>query len=107
MCCIGKKGKQCLYHLYLEAVSVINTRSQQSEDGERKVASSSNLQTLTPQDYEAIADFIEGAGSDAFRQILHSICPSIFGHELVKGKMVLTLRSFCFGIEHQSLVVDQ
>ena len=59
-----------------------------------KVASSSNLQTLTTQDYEAIADFIEGAGSDAFRQILHSICPSIFGHELVKGIMTFDLEVF-------------
>lgn len=65
-------------------------------DGDTKVASSSNLQTLTTQDHEAIADFIEGAGSDAFRQILHSICPSIFGHELVKGIMTLTLRFLSF-----------
>lgn len=79
-----------LYHLYLEAVSVINTRSQQSKDGESedsaKTAMSSKIQAFTSQDYEAIANFIEGARSDAFRQIVHSICPSIFGHDMVKGK---------------------
>lgn len=91
----GKKGKQCLYHLYLEAVSVTNTRSQRSEDGESegdlRMASSSHQLSFTSQDYEAIANFIEGAGSDAFRQILHSICPSIFGHELVKAGIALAL----------------
>lgn len=98
--CVGKKGKQCLYHLYLEAVSVTNTRSQRSEDGESegdlRMASSSHQLSFTSQDYEAIANFIEGAGSDAFRQILHSICPSIFGHELVKGKTTLNIDLFLF-----------
>lgn len=87
----GKKGKQCLYHLYLETVSITNTRSQQLDedcenDSDLKMPPSSHIQTFTPQDYETIADFVMGAGSDVFRQILHSICPSIFGHEMVKGE---------------------
>lgn len=119
----GKKGKQCLYHLYLETVSITNTRSQQLDedcenDSDLKMPPSSHIQTFTPQDYETIADFITGAGSDVFRQILHSICPSIFGHEMVKGEFSPTQNwkcvrllgagiSTCSAHRYQSIVIGR
>ena len=45
-----------------------------------------DLLSFSPRDLEFIVMFLEEHGSDVFRQILQSICPSIYGHEVVKGK---------------------
>lgn len=101
---IGKsKGKnQSLYYLYLEVVSITNSKSQsvpeaaQHTDSNARSSQSEhfNLYTFSPRDLEFIVKFSEEHGSDVFRQILQSICPSIYGHELVKGmqkKIVIDL----------------
>lgn len=90
---LGKsKGKnQALYYLYLEAVSVRNSKSQsvpedtQNTDINARSSENLDLYTFSPRDLEFIVKFSEEHGSDVFRQILQSICPSIYGHELVKG----------------------
>jgi hypothetical protein len=88
----AKVKNQGLFYLYLEAVSIMNSKSQSlsedSQDGKSsstRGASSLNIQSFTSRDLEFIVKFAEEHGSDIFRQILHSICPSIYGHELVKG----------------------
>lgn len=48
----------------------------------------SDLFSFSARDLEFIVKFSEEHGSDIFRQILQSICPSIYGHELVKGIFV-------------------
>ncbi|KAH8937600.1 hypothetical protein BDL97_16G036800 [Sphagnum fallax] len=90
------KGKQSLYHLYLEAVSITNTKSQQTEVDEPEksnvnLAAPSNASGFSPVDLELVANFVDEAGPDLFRWILHSICPSIYGHELVKAGIALAL----------------
>ncbi|KAH6825683.1 minichromosome maintenance 8 [Perilla frutescens var. hirtella] len=92
------KGKnQALYYLYLEVVSITNSKSQSvPEDAQHtdtNATSSENLDlySFSPRDLEFIVKFSEEHGSDVFRQILQSICPSIFGHELVKAGITLAL----------------
>ncbi|XP_020252648.1 probable DNA helicase MCM8 isoform X2 [Asparagus officinalis] len=92
------KGKnQGLYYLYLEAVSIRNSKSQSvSEDFQ--VANSQardkmlfDFLSFTSKDLEFIVKFSEEYGSDIFRQILQSLCPSIYGQELVKAGLTLAL----------------
>lgn len=90
---LGKsKGKnQALYYLYLEVVSITNSKSQSvpedAQDTDINARSSEHLDlySFSPRDLEFIVKFSEEHGSDVFRQILQSVCPSIYGHELVKG----------------------
>lgn len=89
------KGKnQGLFYLYLEAVSIKNTKSQYtSEDlldsnADVRATDLLGLFSFSPRDLEFIVKFSEEHGSDNFRQILQSICPSIYGHELVKGDIL-------------------
>lgn len=51
----------------------------------------SDLSSFSQRDKEFIVKFREEHGSDVFRQILQSICPSIYGHELVKGISIFVL----------------
>ncbi|KAG6437372.1 hypothetical protein SASPL_102287 [Salvia splendens] len=92
------KGKnQALYYLYLEVVSIINSKSQSVSEDARDTNISArfsehlDLYSFSPRDLEFIVKFSEEHGSDVFRQILQSVCPSIYGHELVKAGITLAL----------------
>ncbi|XP_057778999.1 probable DNA helicase MCM8 [Salvia miltiorrhiza] len=92
------KGKnQTLYYLYLEVVSITNSKSQSvpedAQDTDINARSSEHLDlySFSPRDLEFIVKFSEEHGSDVFRQILQSVCPSIYGHELVKAGITLAL----------------
>ncbi|KAF5206952.1 Dna replication licensing factor mcm2 [Thalictrum thalictroides] len=93
----SKNKHQGLYYLYLEAVSIKNTKSQSapedSLDSTTDVRATElfDLYTFSPRDLEFIVKFSEEHGLDVFRQILQSICPSIYGHELVKAGITLAL----------------
>ncbi|XP_058110155.1 probable DNA helicase MCM8 isoform X2 [Magnolia sinica] len=93
----SKNKNQGLYYLYLEAISIQNSKSQ-SVPEDLQVAGSDNrasvlfdLYSFSPRDLEFVVKFSEEHGSDILRQILHSICPSIYGHELVKAGITLAL----------------
>uniref|UniRef100_A0A803N9H1 DNA helicase n=1 Tax=Chenopodium quinoa TaxID=63459 RepID=A0A803N9H1_CHEQI len=87
----SKSKYQGLYYLYMESVSVTNSKSQTiPEDSEYPTADTratemSDLYSFSPRDLEFIVKFREEHGPDVFRQMIQSICPSIYGHELVKG----------------------
>ncbi|KMS95512.1 hypothetical protein BVRB_007520 isoform B [Beta vulgaris subsp. vulgaris] len=93
----SKSKYQGLYYLYLEAVSVTNSKSQSvPEDSEYSTADAratemSDLYSFSPRDLEFIVKFSEEHGPDVFRQMIHSICPSIYGHEIVKAGITLAL----------------
>lgn len=78
--------------MYIEAVSIKNSKSQsmpedlQDSNSNARPTEQVDLFSFSPRDLEFIVKFSEEHGSDVFRQILQSICPSIYGHELVKGK---------------------
>ncbi|CAO2839556.1 unnamed protein product [Amaranthus hypochondriacus] len=93
----SKNKYQGLYYLYLEAVSVTNSKSQSMPaDSEHSITDPrgteiSDLFSFSPRDLEFIVKFSEEHGLDVFRQIVQSICPSIYGHELVKAGITLAL----------------
>lgn len=100
------KGKhQGFYYLYLEVVSIKNSKSQsasydlQDSKPNARATELSDLYSFSPRDLDFIIKFSEEYGSDIFRQIIQSICPSIYGHELVKGISSVPLH-FLYHFEH-------
>ncbi|KAJ3703254.1 hypothetical protein LUZ61_006959 [Rhynchospora tenuis] len=90
----SKNKNQGLYYLYLEAVSVINSKAQASSESENAGFGATalfDLHTFSQKDLEFVVKFSEEYGPDVFRQMLHSFCPSIYGHELVKAGITLAL----------------
>ncbi|KAK3016647.1 hypothetical protein RJ639_006742, partial [Escallonia herrerae] len=91
----SKSKNQGLYYLYLEVVSIKNSKSQSVsenlQDTDARATELFDLFSFSPRDLEFIVKFKEEHGSDTFRQILQSICPSIYGHELVKAGITLAL----------------
>ncbi|XP_023744947.1 probable DNA helicase MCM8 [Lactuca sativa] len=88
----SKGRNQGLYYLYLEGVSVKNSKSQSEEtESVAKATDLLDLYSFSQRDLEFVCKFSLEHGSDVFRQILQSICPSIYGHELVKAGITLAL----------------
>ncbi|KAM3325265.1 putative DNA helicase MCM8 isoform X1 [Capsicum chacoense] len=91
------KGKnQGLYYLYLEVVSITNSKSQSTPDSSQDNSNARatelfDIYSFSPKDLEFIVKFSEEHGSDVYRQILQSVCPSIYGQELVKAGITLAL----------------
>uniref|UniRef100_A0ACD5T9M3 Uncharacterized protein n=1 Tax=Avena sativa TaxID=4498 RepID=A0ACD5T9M3_AVESA len=93
----SKSRNQGLYYLYLEAISIRNSKGHAVS--ENSGASSTNtlpsgsfsFESFTDKDLEFIFEYNNEHGPDLFRQILHSFCPSIYGHELVKAGITLAL----------------
>ncbi|XP_047044351.1 probable DNA helicase MCM8 [Lolium rigidum] len=93
----AKSKNQGLYYLYLEAISVRNSKGHAVS--ENSAASSTDIppsgsfsfESFTDKDLEFIYEYNNEHGPDLFRQILHSFCPSIYGHELVKAGITLAL----------------
>jgi DNA helicase MCM8 len=83
--------------LFIEAVSVKNTKRQSAFENSEDSSSSAqtadvgDLYSFSQRDLEFIVKFKEEYGSDTFRRILHSVCPSIYGHEIVKAGITLSL----------------
>ncbi|KAL6841378.1 hypothetical protein ACP4OV_028896 [Aristida adscensionis] len=86
-----KSKSQGLYYLYLKAISVRNLKSQASPDEETRAGGIIDFENWTKRGLEFIVKFKEEHGPDVFRQLLHSFCPSIYGHELVKAGVTLAL----------------
>ncbi|KAI0498640.1 hypothetical protein KFK09_019530 [Dendrobium nobile] len=92
-----KTKNKGLYYLYLEAVSVRNSKSHavseeyQPTNSETRSNTLSDLHSFSPRDLEFIVKFLDENGPDTFRQIVQSFCPSIYGHEFVKAGITLAL----------------
>ncbi|XP_044450754.1 probable DNA helicase MCM8 [Triticum aestivum] len=93
----SKSRNQGLYYLYLEAISVRNSKahvvSENSDASSTDILAtgSFSFETFTDKDLKFITEYNSEHGADVFRQILHSFCPSIYGHELVKAGITLAL----------------
>ncbi|XP_013194205.2 DNA helicase MCM8 [Amyelois transitella] len=76
----GEDGKRAarLLQLYIEAVSIHSQRNL-----------SNPTLSFTLKDYYAIQEI--HASDDVFKLLVHSLCPTIFGHEAVKAGLVLGL----------------
>eukprot|EP00093_Oithona_nana_P009976 09976.XXX_141707_143827_1 [CDS] Oithona nana genome sequencing. len=72
-----------MFNLYLEGLSVANSSSSQADNDKTQIE-------FTLLDYSMIQE-VFSLGPEIFKLIVASLCPSIFGHELVKAGLVLAL----------------
>ncbi|XP_059561579.1 DNA helicase MCM8 isoform X2 [Myotis daubentonii] len=82
------KNDKCMFLLYIEANSVSNSKGQKpnaSEEGCKQGA----LLEFSLKDLYAIQEI--QAEENLFKLIVNSLCPVIFGHELVKAGLALAL----------------
>ncbi|XP_004751587.1 DNA helicase MCM8 isoform X1 [Mustela putorius furo] len=82
------KNDKCMFLLYIEANSVSNSKGQKtktSEDGCKHGV----LMEFSLKDLYAIQEI--QAEENLFKLIVNSLCPVIFGHELVKAGLALAL----------------
>ncbi|KAM4597632.1 DNA helicase MCM8-like, partial [Polymixia lowei] len=92
----GKKD-QCMFLLYIEAISVSNTKGQRSNAGGKdsrgdcsgSFGSQSGGEEFSLKELYAIQEI--QSQPDLLRLIVQSLCPAIYGHLLVKAGLVLAL----------------
>ena len=84
----GKKTGSAIQRLYVDAVSVMPTASFGDE-----MTRSTNQTTASRkmETYKEIVEFSERRAEDRLRVLVKSLCPSIYGHEIVKCGMLLCL----------------
>ncbi|KAL6610353.1 hypothetical protein ACP70R_040322 [Stipagrostis hirtigluma subsp. patula] len=95
-----KSRSQGLYYLYLEAVSVRNLKSQAVLDQDIQGSGTFDYQTCLERGLVFACEYKKAYGADVFCRILHSFCPAIYGHELVKAGITLALFG---GVQKNSL----
>ncbi|XP_073338778.1 DNA helicase MCM8 [Pagrus major] len=87
----GKKD-QCMFLLYLEATSVSNTKGQKSKSGQGSRGSHedrSRGEEFSLKELYAVQEI--QSQPNLLRLIVHSLCPVIYGHLLVKAALALAL----------------
>ncbi|XP_027136146.1 DNA helicase MCM8 [Larimichthys crocea] len=83
---------QCMFLLYLEATSVSNTKGQQSKSGQGSrgaLEDRSGGEEFSLKELYAIQEI--QSQPNLLRLIVHSLCPVIYGHLLVKAALALAL----------------
>ncbi|KXZ52381.1 hypothetical protein GPECTOR_9g425 [Gonium pectorale] len=98
-------GGSSLFLMYLEAVSLSCPRQQlmgaapgmqapalsDAAGGALLPGGPSSLPSFIAKDLAFVVKFCESYGGDQLRQLVHALCPAIYGHELVKAGLVLAL----------------
>ncbi|XP_013015464.1 DNA helicase MCM8 isoform X1 [Cavia porcellus] len=82
------KNDKCMFLLYIEANSVSNSKGQKTETSEDG-CKHGTLMEFSLKDFYAIQEI--QAEENLFKLIVNSLCPVIFGHELVKAGLALAL----------------
>lgn len=87
----SKKKDQAMFLLYLHVNSVVGprTRSRAEADGDMTGADDTELVEFSLKDLYAIQLIQEE--KDVFKMLVNSLCPAIYGHELVKAGLLLGL----------------
>ncbi|KAK8395977.1 hypothetical protein O3P69_005220 [Scylla paramamosain] len=84
----GSKGDKCMFLLYIDASSVTNGKGRGAGADSASVGIEFSL-----KDYYAIQEI--QAEPNLFRLLVGSLCPSIYGHEMVKAGLLLCLFGGC------------
>lgn len=81
---------QCMFLLYIEATSVSNTKGLQSKSGGQESPGEAHSgEEFSLKELYAIQEI--QSQPDLLRLLVHSLCPVIYGHLLVKAALVLAL----------------
>ncbi|XP_066090794.1 DNA helicase MCM8 isoform X1 [Saccopteryx bilineata] len=83
------KNDKCMFLLYIEANSVSNSKGQKPKASEDGCSKHGTLLEFSLRDFYAIQEI--QAEENLFKLIVNSLCPVIFGHELVKAGLALAL----------------
>ena len=84
----GYKSEAQLYQLYIDVNNIDKVSSPDSTESNEFV--SKDLMDYSQNDLNGIMELHNYP--DLFNLLVHSLCPGIYGHELVKGKLVLKQR---------------
>lgn len=79
-----KKKVPSIFLMYIEAVSVVNNKNQTHVGCMKGIGVEFNI-----NDYYAIQEI--HSQHDLFRLLVNSLCPAIYGHEMVKAGLLLAL----------------
>lgn len=79
----ARKTTDPKFQLHIEAVSITSNKTNSKTKGVMMI-------DLNYHDYAAISE-IKGHEDKVFALLIHSMCPSIYGHELVKAGLLLSL----------------
>lgn len=82
------KNDKCMFLLYIEANSISNSKGQKTKSSEDS-CKPGTLMEFSLKDLYAIQEI--QAEENLFKLIVNSLCPVIFGHELVKAGLTLAL----------------
>jgi len=94
----GKKSRQKELALYLDVHSV-STINSNNNNNNKQLQSKLSWIKFDDKQLESIGEMLHYTDRNVFKTLVHSLCPGIYGHELVKAGMILTLFSGNF---HQS-----
>ena len=76
-----KSRKKIAFSLYMEAITIINNK--------QRFRSKNVDNDMTVRDYLAIKEIYNTP--NIFSLLVHSLCPSIYGHEMIKAGLLLSL----------------
>ncbi|KAJ0005288.1 hypothetical protein NQD34_011502 [Periophthalmus magnuspinnatus] len=80
---------QCMFLLYIEATSVSNTKGLQSKTGGQGSTEAHSSEEFSLKELYAIQEI--QSQPDLLKLMVHSLCPVIYGHLLVKAALLLAL----------------
>ncbi|XP_040285706.1 DNA helicase MCM8 [Bufo bufo] len=86
------KNNKCMFLLYIEANSVSNSKGQKTKDTDESVGHGAAMD-FSLKDLYAVQEI--QSQENLFRLIVHSLCPAIYGHEVVKAGLLLALFGGC------------
>ncbi|XP_009862688.1 PREDICTED: DNA helicase MCM8, partial [Apaloderma vittatum] len=86
------KNDKCMFLLYIEANSVSNSKGQKPKNFDDETFQRSFME-FSLKDLYAVQEI--QAEENLFRLIVNSLCPAIYGHEVVKAGLVLALFGGC------------
>uniref|UniRef100_A0A8C5MX76 Cardiolipin synthase (CMP-forming) n=1 Tax=Leptobrachium leishanense TaxID=445787 RepID=A0A8C5MX76_9ANUR len=86
------KNNKCMFLLYIEANSVSNSKGQKSKNAEDGASHRVSLD-FSLKDLYAIQEI--QAQENLLKLIVNSLCPTIYGHEIVKAGLSLALFGGC------------
>lgn len=90
----GRGNSAQMYYLYIDVHSVLKAGNSSADQyvGEIGTGLSKDHMSFTKKELFGIRE-ISTFGPDTFRLLVNSLCPAIFGHELVKGNLVVSCTS--------------
>ncbi|OXB68339.1 hypothetical protein ASZ78_015279, partial [Callipepla squamata] len=86
------KSDKCVFLLYIEANSVSSSKGQKPKNFDDETFQRSFME-FSLKDLYAVQEI--QAEENLFRIIVNSLCPAIYGHEIVKAGLVLALFGGC------------